>query len=126
MFQKVSPRNRAIAGIMLLMAMLALVSLQTNSQQASAGIRPLGNTGIEKGKPGLAVAAAPVVANPKTGVEVGQSYKNDTSPALRDMPMVAPVEKKRPEGKVADDKGEYRIPIAGHKDAPDAVAQTSF
>jgi hypothetical protein len=118
--------RRVFAGIVALLALLALAGWQIGQTHPAApgatlGRGPLGSSatgagaGVPNGpKPPEVAADGPIV--------VGQSSKNDVSPPLRDIKPLPAVSKGEQE---ANDRNEW-IPLIGHKDVPDPVVQNSF
>src|SRR5436305_15016165 len=86
-------RGRAITGVAVLLALIALAGWQINYQAANrapqigpmAPLQP-GGKGPAPGAPGDSGKSSVVGVSTGTGIVVGQSYKNDVSPPLRDIP----------------------------------------
>ena len=127
MFQRGGSRPLWQAGIgIAVIALLALANMQMHSASsgtaAPSGPRPLAPSGApvgDKGGPGAVVA--PMSGPTGNGIITGTSYKNDVSPALRDIPPMIP---DRAAGKAEHENPP--IPLVGHKDVPDTVAQRTF
>jgi hypothetical protein len=97
---------------------------------ASAGSRVKRKTTLLLFSVALAVAATPTptgaaaafaqAPQENSGIEVGQSYHNDVSPALRDLPFLRPPQERK-------DRGERErnlnrpLPLPLHADIPDPV-----
>ena len=111
--------------VVTLLVLTALAGWQISlapAAPAGPAIAPMGPSGGDGAA--AASAAAPVTeSSTGTGILVGQSTQNDLSPALRDIPPIQGSTGAPP--RVAEDRLEL-IPLVGHKDVPDAVAQTSF
>src|SRR6476469_1187275 len=101
----------------LLLALMALGSWQigTGGAPAPAALRiaPSGSTALD-GPTGPADAApVPAIGDTSGAAVVGQSYKNDVSPPLRDIPPNPPNPARA--NHASEDRGEL-IPLVGHKD----------
>ena len=71
----------------------------------------------------LAAAEQPQTAQENSGIQFGQSYHNDVSPALRDLPAIWPP---RPSKDTEDEAGREarmnpKLPLPLHVDEPDPV-----
>ena len=63
---------------------------------------------------------AAALAQENSGIQVGQSYHNDVSPALRDLPVVWPP-KPLKDRELREANLNPQIPLLDHVDAPDPV-----
>ena len=113
------------AGILLLaLVLLAALGLQVREQASSgvmSGPRPLAASGVGGNGSDTMAAPEPVAAGGGSDIVVGQSYKNDTSPPLRD---IAP--KPITMGARKAENENPSIPLIGHKNEPDSIVQRSF
>jgi hypothetical protein len=127
MFHGMKRRGLAQAATASLLALMALGSWQVGTGGAAAPaalrIAPSGSTALEGPVGGANTAPVPAMSDTSGPAVVGQSYKNDVSPPLRDIKPNPPNAARTDHG--SEDRGEL-IPLLGHKDVPDAVAQTSF
>ncbi|HMA36379.1 MAG TPA: hypothetical protein VKY74_18125, partial [Chloroflexia bacterium] len=124
---KMYRRSRSQVATLVLLALVAMASWSLQGSQSGATLPAAGSArmGNSSFSAPAALAGAPGVgvSNTSHPTVVGQSLKNDVSPALRDIKPVPPVA--RATGREADDKG-LRLPIVGHKDVADSVVQTGF
>src|SRR5439155_20784209 len=105
---------------------IALLGIQVRGANGGAvalsGPQPLAHSGSPAGerKP----VAGPSGAEKATGITFisGQSYQNDVSPPLRDIPPVLT----SPQGNQNVEHENPPIPLVGHKDVPDTVVQHTF
>ncbi len=118
-----SPYLRVLV-LVLLLAGVALFAWQVKGgQSAPSGPSPMGNSSVQGEASGVADSSVAPDAN--GAIVSGQSYKNDVSPALRDIKPIPPEAQPRKAEDASEDKGEL-IPLIGHSDMPDTVVQRQF
>ncbi len=83
------------------------------------GLLSLAGAGWLIQHPGLSQAATASTKGGPAAVIVGQDSHHDTSPPLRDMPVI----RYKPTGAAHEGPENPRIPTGGRKDAPDTVVQ---
>ncbi|GAC1353944.1 MAG: hypothetical protein NVSMB42_10970 [Herpetosiphon sp.] len=115
--------------VLTVIAVLAVGDVPARDETAAAtaaGRSPLGPIGATVWhRSDMPLPAPTPVQVGSNGVQVAESYQNDTSPPLRDIPpiRIAPV---GPPHQAGDDVGNDSLPRNGFQDQADNVVQRSF